>query len=82
MNREASTLPLDTFSQPLTQSASDADWRKIAITLKTPWSHRLEVQALGGGLEGKIEAAETTASRHGTPNLTALGKITCIVGDY
>jgi hypothetical protein len=35
-----------------------------------------------GGLKVEIQAVETTASRHRTPNLSSLGKIIYIVGDH
>jgi hypothetical protein len=37
---------------------------------------------LRGGLEVKVYAVETSAFRHGTPNLASLGQIIRIVGDY
>jgi len=41
-----------------------------------------EITELRGGLKVKVQAVETTASRHGTPNLASLGKIIHIVGDH
>jgi hypothetical protein len=60
----------------------NVSWRKIPISLTDQWVTVFWIAELRGGLEVEVQAVETSAFRHRTPNLASLGKITRVVGDH
>ena len=54
----------------------NVSWRKIPISLTDQWVTVFWIAELRGGLEVEVQAVETSAFRHRTPNLASLGKIT------